>query len=352
MFLDLLFYLFPLAAILVSRRWKTGEVSPTFIFLGLPLFILVAMRGDVGTDTASYIEQFAIRLQGGELLYGSFEPGFEFLATVLLAVLNDARLAVNVISAVNVVLALAVLMRWGGDWRFCAAAVIPAFIFDFTMNGLRIGLAFPLVVYAVILFEKKNMVGFFIVLAIASSIQITAMPLAALLLIDKISILLKPKAVIVFMVSAIVLLYGAGDYLIERVLSKADFYELLQKPDASSGTAPLFFSGLLFVFSIIRRYRPDSRETVFYSLVFSGLQFAAYQVSQVTYAGLRIQLLVLFAQMLFVQRNIFPMFKNRIINNLLVFGLFAMFTFWKLRSFVVEDAGGPSPFLPYHFFWS
>lgn len=353
----MLYYLIPLSVFFLFSQFeylknKTSKrVGLAFVFF-LPLFLIVIFRGNVGTDTATYIEQFRIRLLGLELDFGSFEPGFEVVASVILHFTNDPTIAVNILSGFNAVIFFVVIRMWGGNLLFAAACIFPAYFFDYTMNGLRIGLAFSFCLLSYMAWERKKFYSSIIFLLLAVSFQITSIVLFALLMIQQLSQKIRFKKIALIFIPIALIYFFLGDFLIARVLEKINFYEYLKKPNATSGWFPLGASLILLMLSFVKnkytREPAKIREHLFYFLA----QFLFFQLTLTTYAGIRFQLIGLFAHLLFSQRFLFPILNKKIRNIFMLNVLFIIYSAWKIRSFIGEGAEGTSPFLPYHFFWN
>jgi EpsG family len=359
---DILAYVVPVVFLVLSIRYierqnKRHVTLQELIICGLPLILLASLRGIVGTDTASYLTQFEVRLTGGEPVYGLFEPGFEILVSLLLTITGSSKATVNLISFFNALLFLIVLRYWGRSAFASACVMLPAFFFDYTMNGLRIGMAFPLAVFAVLYFENRRPLHTTLLLVAAVSIHYTAVLVFFCLIAPnflRITSLLKftslLKITVLFLTLAI-LAYFSLDMVFERIIDKTTFYELQLKPNEGSGSAAVAFSVILLLLAIKSAHLKQQWSSVVHAVLLFSLQLLAFQLTQVTYAGIRFQLLFLFCQMLIFQKNSMPFFRHSLMNSLSLLMICVVLTSWKINSFVKEDADIESRFLPYTTFW-
>ncbi|WP_059594391.1 hypothetical protein [Burkholderia diffusa] len=132
----------------------------------------------------------------------------------------------------------------------------------------------------------------------------------------------------------------------DALLAKVGLYAAFTPPAQMSGGAPLVLALLTLAAGwalLVRMPR---------TLVFLFVcEVASFVLARVSYAGLRFQWLVLFAMgCQFVPLQHVPGIRRRhVIVALAVIGAvgFAM----RLRNMLGEYGLGPSPFLPYRFFW-
>lgn len=338
--IPLTIWYFYVAANFLKKRVKERIAGVFF----LPLVFIVGFRGDVGTDTANYIQEFGWKVVGANRPFGEFEPGFEFIAFLLGSIIANERFVVNSISVINAGLFFLVIKRWGGSQLVAAACLVPCFFFDFTMNGLRIGSAFPLCVISAIFFKKENYLASFFLLIAAVSCQMTAIFLFPLLIIDEIAKNISIKNFAVGLLSGLFMGFIFYEIFSERVLVKFALYEVAESPGGLSGGVPILISLFLaapFVMQINLIKRP---------LQFFALQIILFQVTSISYAGIRLQLLSLFAQILFTQKEIVKLHFWNKMAQLYCLLIFIFCVAWKIRAYITEGDDGQSPFLPYHIF--
>jgi hypothetical protein len=351
----LVFFVFSIGYI--ERMNKRSATIRELVICGLPLIMLASLRGIVGTDTASYLTQFEVRLTESAPVYGLFEPGFEILVSLLLAITDSTMATVNLISFFNAMLFLIMLRYWGYGAFASACVMLPAFFFDFTMNGLRIGMAFPLSVLAVVCFEDRKPSLAILLLIAAISIHYTAAIVFFCLIAPRflsiISLLKFASSlrVLALFITLALLTYFSLDTILERIIDKATFYELQVKPNEGSGSVSVVFSVILLLLAIKSAHLKQQWSIAIHSLTLFSLQIFAFQLTQLTYAGIRFQLLFLFCQMLIFQKYSVPFFRRSIINSLCLLMIFAFLTSWKINSFIRENSDIESRFLPYSTFW-
>jgi hypothetical protein len=346
----MLYYLLPtIIWLLYCLYWGLKQERPNpvlSLIVFVPLVALAMFRGNVGSDTFRYLSEITWKLQGVDRPFGEFEPGFELIIGALGAVTHNARAVVLIIAGVNAILFYVSLRKWGGYWLVGAAVAVPAFYFDYTMNGLRVGLALPLCVFAYIAAERGRPIGALLLLGVATSIQMTSGLLFFLLAAYRAPFRFTLKGAIAVTVALSGLVAIFSTVLTERVLVKFALYELADSPSALSGLAPLVISAALAAPLLT-----TSKRMLRVNLLFLALQFAFFWVAGFTYAGIRFQLICLFAQCLVVQREFTPrLYRVRTVAAWCIL-FFMLCSAWRMRNYTDEQGTGDSPYLPYEFFW-
>ena len=346
------YYVLPLLIwLLFCLFWSSRDDRPTSLqslLAFLPLVIVACLRGDVGTDTYAYLAEIDLKIHDLNRPWGEFEPGFELVIGVLGAVFNNARAVVLVVTFINAGLFYVALKRWGGSRLVGAALVVPGFFFDYTMNGLRAGMAVQLCVLAYLALESRRPLWGVVLAAAAISVQMTSVVFLGLLFVYKMPFRMSVRRALALLV--VIVGFGAlfGALFSERVLAKAVLYEVSSAPSAVSGLAPVLISVMLLL-PFLANVKSRAFRASLMLLIF---QLGFFQLSSITYAGLRFQLLCLFAQALVVQRELAPQRFTRptVVACCCVF--FAASLSWEIRNFENErGTGGESPYLPYQFFW-
>ena len=318
------------------------KLLPVFF---IPLFLLSTLKGLVGTDTLAYYDSIRSYLEGwGDL--SEFEPGFYFLIKTLSQFIQDPIVVINIVAGINAILFFKMLKGDASVLLLLVAALVPAFYYDFTMNGLRMGFALPLTIMAYERFiSNKKLVALFYFL-IAFSFHYSAIFLLFCLVVPLLSELNFKK--LLFSLSGLVVaFYIFGDLLLERLVDKVDFYGQLQAPGTMSGGFPLLLSVVLLLFSLLNNRVLNN--LVIAHLLLLILQMAMFGVTTVSYGGLRLQLIVMFSHVyLYCVRDALIMKRKALI--LQSFFFFTLFASWKIRAFLSEQSSG-STFLPYLFIW-
>lgn len=326
--------------------WKTanttGKLRLRHYVFALPLILLVTLRGEVGTDTATYVQNAQDILWWGDRA-SSNEAGYELLVRGLSFFTSDPRVLVGLISLLAAVLFFAMLHLWEREQCILSLVLVPFCYFDFTMNGLRMGIAFPLAVIAILQFEKKR-IGMFYLLAILSiSVQMTAALLLLMLFLARFGIRLSSRGAAYVLVFGAFVLYPAYYFFGDRIAYKLLSYSVMSSPTSFSGTGPLILSLCACVLAV---WMSQSQRYV--GVIFLLIQLAFFRLSSFTYAGLRFQEMALFAQLLALScRMLWPLQKRQLAAVALL-GCLAFS--WTARNFMATS-GEPSAFLPYTFAW-
>ena len=310
-----------------------------------PLVLLATLRGDdVGTDTGNYVAvaQNVILWKGQGLF--EVEYGYVLLVRLIAAFTNDPRLVVAAISLLAAILFFIMLNMWESGQCIVSLMLISLYFFSFTMNGLRIGIAYPIAAISILQLEKRHYVKF-IILAIASvSVQMTAALLLPMLLLARLGAKVSLKKLLYGLFAGSFILYLAYYFFSERVLYKILIYSMVSAPTSNSGFGPLLTS---FVCGIIAIWFSEKRHR-YLGLIFFLIQVVFYIITQLSYAGLRFQIMALFAQLLALSY-----YAKRPINKgrLVIVFLLCILTFTETARNLIATAGEPDAFIPYHFVW-
>lgn len=336
-----MFTLFCLITGLFFQRLRTAA-----IIAFLPMLFFIAFRGLVGVDSFNYLRIFDIIREQG-IWDAGVEPGFALLVEWQARWFFEDRF--DILATLGVTAALLVfsggLLLEGRAPLLLLSLVLPFFLFDMTMNGVRYGLAFGISSIALAFLIRKRPLVFLAIGVVAVSIQVTSVVLLA-----GVWALLESRFR-TFIVTAVA---GAGvsvlfgDHIVGRVSENVD----LRIVSASSGLAPLIMSTIVLV---ALAAHPAFRKSSAWQLgMLFALQLASFVMSRYFYAGLRFQTLVLF--MIYVYgaakaRSMeLQLVRSQATVLLLVLTAFAGTTL-RLRNFWDDRGIGASPFAPYYFRW-
>lgn len=328
-------YFFILAIGLTTRNLRLWLVIAT-----IPMLALVWMRGNVGVDLPNYVQLIQM-IQKSEGFTWLFEPGFEFLILTLSKISSDPTTIAKMIATLTTLLLLSVRWKTKTAYQVLGLGIIPYYYIDMTMNGLRYGLAFSIALLSVKFLLSTRQLRFFFSTLGAASIQVSSLYLHGLL-----QFIFRPKFIILFVPLVIATGLIGTDYLINKVSINLT----LTKPSITSGLGPLLLSIVLIIGccsdSLIRRHYSISILFLFL------LSFLTYVISQISYAGLRLQQLNSFLIMLFLiyasERN-GRIYSKNLFQILLIISL--MGTALRLKNFISEAGVGDAPFMPYTWYW-
>lgn len=325
-------------------KWSC-EYESGILFVGiLPLVFLVVFRGNVGTDTAAYLE--IIRATSDSIELKGIEPLFYGLSAGLMALLGNER---AVLAIFGVLITLILLFSSSKTEKTCVVlgtCIIPIFYQSMTMNGVRYGLSFSIIVFATVFFLHGHRKSFFFIALLAGLIHISGLMLALSFYVffEK---NIKPYVFIFVFLMIILLSFFFIDIIFIKFFSYLDF------------KSPSIFSGFsTLVLSLLAIYLLGSIESTdfyfsFRALFIIFLVLSSFILSKFSYAGLRFQSLALFLIFLVMQykigsENITLKNKNYIV--LLFIGLLGLG--FNFNNYINEDVNGESPFLPYKFVWN
>lgn len=313
-------------------RWLAAGIAPAAV--------MAMLRGATGTDTASYLDIIeGIRTGNPVKTVRTLEPGFVWLVRALEWIGHDPRITVAIVTLLVVIACIVAFGRSDGDALVFATVIFPLFFYDMAMNGLRYGLAFCVAKIASDAWDRRRH-GTSIALAVAA----TGMHISAVLLVTLLQIRRIRAMRYVGLMAAIAIVTFAARH--KELMIKFGTYAAFTPPAQMSGAAPLLLALLVLGagWALLGRM---PRTLVF----LFACEIASFLLARISYAGLRFQWLVLFAMGChFVPLLRVPDVNRRwVIVALVVLGAvgFAL----RLRNMLAEYGIGPSPFLPYRFFW-
>lgn len=345
----MIFYIVPLVFYFVAHFiGQVAKRSVLYSAIGLlGLIALVSFRGNVGTDTPYYVSGIdLIRNRGADSIQ-IFEPGFQ----IFLSFLSYFPLSPWAILGL-IAFASSSILFFG--WSRIEpplsifSVIVCYFFYDMTMNGVRYGLSFALVVLASSFLVRRQQRLFFLIGSIAVSIQISSILLAALVYF---CVERKLRSLIYVFLGASILLF----FFYDRLVEKSGFYESQYSPSILSGLVPLAGTSLVLLiwyFENLRQTLVNRFRGWFFSLIFVAAVLC-FIVSQYSYAGLRLQQLILFGALLsFACIRYLRSGARYVRYDWGLYGIAFLLGLARLRSLTEIVPGAPANFLPYVFFWN
>ena len=224
-----------------------------------------------------------------------------------------------------------------------ALCIVPYFYLDMTMNGIRYGLAFSIIVYAsYFLVEKKKNI-FIVLAATAAFIQISSVLLAILLygMLEA-----RWRAILLGMFFAMVGVISASEYLTLKLEANTG----LPAESLASGLSTLILS----IFTIATFWNDDDFRKKGRSqlLILTVLSIVTFAITKFMYLGTRLQALNLFLIYLLIG-CIVSLHKIKLNKKtlLVVFFIGILSAGFRLKNFYNDAGQGDAPFAPYHFYW-
>ena len=137
-----------------------------------------------------------------------------------------------------------------------------------------------------------------------------------------------------------------ADYSV-YIFNKQDLYKDYVSPSSISGLAPIILFILIFSSFVVYTSNTRPNNLLILILIFEGLSFL---LTKVSYAGLRFQLIFLFALILLIkqEQNIITD-KRSFFKFMFFIGLIGFMITMKNITFIDEEA--ESTYVPYRFFW-
>lgn len=345
----MIYYIIPYLIWLIFCIWKAlhfrQELRPLDYLFALPIILLPVLRGgDVGPDTRNYID-FAqsIIWWNGQRTFG-MEFGYVLLIRFVAMFTSDPRLVVALISLLAAILVFFMLYRWENGQCIISLIIIPLSFFAFTINILRVGIAFPLAAIAILQLEKKRYAQFYILAIAAISIQMTAAILLPMLWLARGGARVSVKWALYGLIPGALILY-LGYYILRDLIAyKFLEYFIAPSPESITGLGYLLFSLLC---SIIAIWFSEKRHR-YLGLIFLVIQVGFFRLAQLALVGHRLQDMALFAQLLALSYCAKRPIKGSQLGIVL---LLCCLAFSLVARNFSGSAGEPSGFIPYHFIW-
>ncbi len=314
----------------------------------------LAFLRNSGTDTGPIYEVIA-----GEFVHEKsfpslgLEPGFSVLLWLFSLTTNSEVLIVRGFAVVFVGLLLTFLYFADSDESFFLLAFFqPVCFFQYSMNGLRIGLATGVLLLAWQAL-RRDRISMFIALSLLSFLfHYSSICIVLILLFNN----LELKSMKAFVAMSVTVIAGlAGLYFnIDYFSDKFQLYSQFDSPSPYSGlskTVPILAFVLLMTISGIKVMRLAQ-----YSLVFASTAIMMQWLSMRTYAGLRILDIVLIGAALSATSLLSKSStanRKTFVFGVVCIGLFS--TAAVYRNFVMDydgtETGTSTPFLPYRTFF-
>jgi len=311
--------------------------------------IVPVLRGSVGTDTQAY-EQMLVRLSDLGAWEGR-EPGFAFLAWLIGSIPVSPEVGVRLIAVLFVLGLLRYLQRADHDEIFFLLTYfMPVFFYQYSMNMIRMGLATVLLLFMVQAFRRDDQRSALIVGGFSLLFHYSALfPfLFVMLFCGKFSIS-KAKIFVgstfVLAVSAFLLFYNMEYFLI-----KIESYKLFESPAWYSGLRIIAVVIVLLVGVCLSKLPRKYKKR----LIFLGFfcLFFFWFLAWISYAGLRLLDLLWLAFPLVIMGlhgQLGIALNGRDKSIFLFAGVLGAGAIYL--GFMKGAGLGPSPFLPYHWFW-
>lgn len=315
-----------------------------FLILLLMYFSAVAFfRGSVGTDTANYelmLENFILPFS-----WGGQEPGFVLLSLALMALSSSLEVAVRAISLVFFLLFAVFVARSNNNERYMLMAyVLPSFGYQYSMNGLRIGLASAILLLAV---QRLRLKGPGPALGVGLSSLLfhysTSFSASFLFVSQRPWLRLSSFIGIVFLMIVFSGIFFIVDFYF---MDKLTAYQEMQAPSAFSGLSKIIVI-ILFIIGGIVSGLPKNEKI---KIVFLGglFVFLGWVLTLHSYAGIRLLDLLSFALPLSLLASYSRLGRDFCLSiKLSIFVAGLATAIWTYRGFLLSYGEGKSPFLPY-----
>jgi hypothetical protein len=334
------YYLLPLLIFYLGLALCIAYGGPNrFVVLAcaLPMIALVVLRGHSGTDTAAYYYAFTDLGRGNG--YGG-EPLFNAYVQLLWFIYPDPRFVVNGISMTTALLLLWSISRSRFGIWFGGLILVPGMFYELTMNVMRFGLALSIFLLATQISPQKKPLRYVIYAVIGTCVHFSSALLFLLFIAT------TRRGHMLTMVGAAVAVMGASIFMPDYLAGKADLYTGMTAPGPASGLLFLLIQMALLALMIAYRKQFDIPPSGW--LICAALAFAVYGMTQVTYAGIRFQMILVNLMIVMLWRQFLPAtgrMNAKLAMWLFIIGMIALAG--RMHNMSDEEGQGESPFLPY-----
>lgn len=328
-------YLFMSCSILFFYNLKNNVAKFIFLLFSMPIFLVPLLRGMVGVDTYNYINYINYINYPYSINFDfDFEPFFSILIKINSYLFENSHVALNFFSFYIIIFLLIFFLKDKNHIFIFISLLFPVFYYDMTMNGIRYGLAFAMSSYFICNASKMSSK---ILLLLAFFVHKTSF----IFLLIKYSEKINLKKIILILFFIFLFLYIFIDYFSVKLSA----YLEMESPNIYSGIFTIIFSLSLLIVNTL--FFVENKKRNIYLFLFS---FFSYLLVFISYAGLRIQYLILYYIIISLCAD-----KNILSNRLycLILYLFGFLYFiYRMYGFNSSAGVGGSPFLPYKFFWN
>ena len=284
--------------LIYPRRYRKDELSfsgarcrSDGLYLAVCCAVLIVFAGlrghTVGADTALYLDALNYyasfdkgSILSAEMIYPyDFEPGY-FLFTKLCAFFGIGQTAFLFIVAVLIYLPLFVFLRGRSSNPFLSICIYFAFFYCYSLGIFRQMIAMSMVLVALMLAERRNPIGFLLVVLFAATFHTTALIALPFYFLHRVN----PGKLVYFVFPAIGFFLIFGRFFAELAVELFPRYEnYLDVLGGSQGLSgylmQLFYVGILILcLPYAKKIKGDFRRTVAVNAVIiaSLLQAVSY----------------------------------------------------------------------------
>lgn len=339
MFFYIMPYIFIVFMALMSYKVRSGGYKVLF-FIGLiPFALLVALRGEVGTDTNAYIKLLSNSIYELKENNSGLEPFFLMIIYLKNYFELNSQLVLNVFSLFILLVLFIFFLKTKHRFFIFSLLIFPIFIYDMSMNGVRYGMAFALSCFFIAESKEKlykiNNNKFIYFLSLLNH------KTAILFYFFKNA---QSASIKNFFIICLIMIIGFF-VLQEYMVDKFSLYSEYSSPSIFSGVQPLFLTFLVLMANSYF-YSQNLKRNIYLLII----QLIFYIITQVSYAGIRFQFLELFYILVILVNDDGKIRKYKLYLLVLFFIGFLGLLF-RLKNFNDESGIGLSPFIPYKFFW-
>lgn len=321
----LLVYLYLIIVTYIAVVFKRKDLF-SFSLLAI-ISIIAAFRGNAGIDTPLYIERF-------ENAIDTSIPLLEPLITLIMKGVQTIGGSFSLFSIIwGIIMSFAywLILRHNKSFIYFGVSVFPVIFIDSLFNGIRIGMAYPFIILAIIYSS-------YLILLVAFSSHVSSLIAIPFLIKNK-------KLVVISIIILATLLYLSFDsfqFLPERYMFKFEKYQDLSTKNPYSGIADSIALFISLVILILTKLLKRTKVYIYIAIsLFSVMLLHIFLVSEYVFMLRIVRLMMIIVFALIIKQNK-PINKN---------ALYLSFTFGFLYTLnfirqIVETCNYDNGFLP------
>lgn len=337
---------------LVQNSKKETKSDKFLIFIFkiltiLPLFLVMALRYDVGTDYMhTYRERFIMRLNGRDLSE-IFEFGFVKIIDIVIFFTSNPQWLFVVCSIIFFVFTFKAIYEQSDNIAYSILILIIGNHFFGAMNLVRNFMAISIALYAFKYIKERNFLKFTFFIIIASTIHISVLILYPLYFLYNVKLSRKLVVVIIIMVIiGLPILNNMFRYIIKNF---TDYYWYYEKNEVIQLNTDIILNSVLLSIQLYyySKNKRNDKEYNFYiiiELICLCISISSYIVPMIR----RLIFIPTFLQILYIPSitKFEKDKKTKFMINLFIIFLFSIVTYKRV------SASGMHNVLPYKTFFS
>lgn len=332
--------------IILAERCRP-KIKLIYIIGFIYIAFIAIFRADVGTDTGTY--ELIISNTSFESWHKQpTELGFNFISALLKEVNSSSKVILRILTALYfILLYIAISASPSNIKKYLLIYFVPATIFVFSMNTLRIGIALNLFIISLNVYNRNK------IISVITAIAALLFHVSIIIYIPIIFIFQKNNSkklvtlfLLLFLITLILLIYE------QHIKAKILLYSNYESPSVLSGVSDLIVFFLLIPFFYSFNTKKKFKDS--FILISLSLIVISFTIAKISYSGLRIlQLIVIFIPFIYIYMSNLRFGEQKLKNNSFWFLFVASVVNagFILKNFI-DSTGQPYGFIPYSFIFN